>query len=102
MSTSFTTPTYNLSSLQQAFKSVNTLRMTGTARQGANALGMDDQDVVNAIQCLKPSDFYKTMPSAKMPTAANHDVYKFTWCGKEIYAKFQDLGGFIVVSFKEK
>ena len=76
--------------------------MTGTARKGSFSLGMDDQSVVDAIQSLTTSDFYKSMPSEKKPLSPYHDVYKFDWSNKKIYAKFQDFGGLLVVSFKEK
>ncbi len=102
MTNSSNTPTYNLQTIKNACASTATLSMTGSARRGASALGMEDQDVVDAIQSLNPNDFHKTMPSIKMPTAANQDVYKFDWRGTKIYAKFQDLGGLLVVSFKEK
>lgn len=94
--------TYNLQNIKDQFSSVSVLRMTLSARQGASELGMDDQDVVNAIKSLTSHDFHKTMPSEKMPSAAHFDVYKFVWEGNNIYAKFQDLNGLLVVSFKEK
>jgi len=100
--TNFTQPTYDLSSIKAALSSVGSLRMTGSSRVTAVALGFDDQDIVNAIQSIKSSDFYKTMPSQKMPSSPNQDVYKFQFKGIDIYAKFQNLCGFIVVSFKEK
>lgn len=99
---SFTQPTYNLSSIKAALCSVSSLRMTGSSRITATALGFDDQDVVDAIQAIKSTDFYKTMPPIKMPSSPNHDVYRFSFKGVEIYAKFQNLCGFIVVSFKER
>jgi len=100
--TSYSQPTYNLSSIKSAMSSVASLRITGSSRQTIQLLGFDDQDVVDAIQSIKNSDFHKTMPSNQMPTAPNQDVYKFSYNGVEIYAKFQNLAGFIVVSFKER
>lgn len=101
MTTSFTTSTYNLNTVKAALSSVSNLRMTGVARRGAVSLGMDDSDIVNAIQSLKISDFYKTMASEKMPQYGNMDVYKTNWNGQNIYMKFQNIAGFIVVSFKQ-
>lgn len=83
-----------------ALSDVNSLRITGSSRKGALELGFEDQDIVDAIQSIKTTDFYKTMPSQKIPGSANHDVYKFSFKGIGIYAKFQNLNGFIVVSFK--
>jgi hypothetical protein len=40
------------------------------------------------------------MPPDKMPHLANFDVYRITCKNTNIYTKFQDLGGFMVVSFK--
>lgn len=102
MNTSFNNPTYNLNHLKQALNNVNKLRMTRVARQGAVELGMDDDDVVNVIQAIKSTDFYKTMPSEKMPQLANFDVYRTWWEGVEIYLKFQDISGYLVVSFKRR
>ncbi len=97
----FSQPTYNLSSIKKVLSSVDSLRMTGSSRATAFALGFEDQDIVDAIQSIQSTDFYKTMPSTAMPGSANHDVYKFSFKGIDIYAKFQNLNGFIVVSFKE-
>ena len=99
MAVSFTTPTYDLKAIKKTFNSVGKLKMTGTSRKGATELGFDDQDVVNAIQSISNSDFYKTMP-ANNPNFKQHDVYKFHWKSVHIYLKFQDLNGYLVVSFK--
>jgi len=93
-------PTYQLQDIKNALNRVSKLRMTRVARQGANELGMDDQDIINAIQAITPSQFYKTMPSNKLPNALYLDVYRTHWNGKNVYAKFQDVCGFLVVSFK--
>ena len=45
-------PTYDLATIQSAFSSVNTLKMTGSARRGAFALGFSDQDIIDAIQAM--------------------------------------------------
>ena len=49
-------PTYNLGAIKSAFGSISTLRMTGSARRDAFGLGFSDQDVVDAIQALRPVD----------------------------------------------
>lgn len=74
--------------------------MTKTARRGATSLGFDDQDIVDAIQSITSSHFYKTMPS-DTSGYPHHDVYKFVFKNVYIYLKFQDLAGHMVVSFKE-
>lgn len=96
-------PTYNLLKIKSDFSSVKKLRLTRTARINAlDELGMDDQDIVDAIASLTSNDFYKTMPSIKKPCAPYLDVYRFSWKNQRIYAKFQDLCGLIVVSFKAR
>ncbi|CAK1720136.1 motility quorum-sensing regulator / GCU-specific mRNA interferase toxin [Vibrio crassostreae] len=106
MTTSFTTPSYDLYLIKKTFSKVDKLRFTKSARQGYVELGMDEQDVVDVIKSLQPSDFYKTMPSDKRPDLGYFDVYRTSWCGVDIYTKFQDIGsGFIsmyIVSFKRK
>lgn len=100
MTANFTTPTYNLTSIKEAFNCADKLRITRTARQGAMSLGMDDNDIVNAIQSITAINFHKTMPSENMPHLPHFDVYRITWNSINIYTKFQDIGAFMVVSFK--
>lgn len=102
MTTSFTNSTFNLATIKSTFSSISKLRTTSVAREGYTAMGMDDADVVAAIQALKENDFYKTMPSEKCPQYGNFDVYKSKWNGLDIYMKFQNINGFIIVSFKER
>ncbi|MEA9419908.1 MULTISPECIES: type II toxin-antitoxin system MqsR family toxin [Aeromonas] len=98
--TSYTNPTFNLSSIKNEFNNISKLRTTLTARKGYTELGFSDQDVVDAISSIDESEFHKTMPSNAMP-GYSFDVYKTTFKGKKIYVKFQNINGFIVVSFKE-
>ncbi len=96
-------PTYDLATIQVTFSTVDTLRMTGSARRGAVALGFSDQDVVDAIKALSPDDFYKSMPPVNPAFTAMQDVYKSVFHGIELYIKFQLLSdGQIVLSFKQK
>ena len=46
-----------------------------TATEGAEALDMDEQAVVDVIAALAPDDFEKSMPSNVDPTIWQ-DVYK--------------------------
>lgn len=96
----YQTPTYDLCVVQQAMNNVGKLRMTKRARTDAVALGLDDQDIVDVIQSIGPRDFYKTMPSLKLPDAQYQDVYKVVWEELYLYIKFQYIGGYLVVSFK--
>lgn len=97
------TPTYDLLLIQTAFSSVNTLRMTGSAQQGAVQLGFSDQDIVDAIKALKPKDFYKTMKPVKPGFTEMQDVYRSTFQDIDLYIKFQALSnGHILLSFKKR
>ena len=59
--TSYTNPTFNLASIKSSLDSIQKLRTTGRARVDYTALGFSEQDVVDAIASIKPSDFHKTM-----------------------------------------
>lgn len=52
---------YHLNDIKKAFKDASKLRMTVSAKQGQIILGFSDEDVVDAIQNLQWSDFYKSM-----------------------------------------
>lgn len=94
--------TYDLHSIKAAFRTVSTLRMTRTARQGTVRLGLTLDDVVELIQSLTPHHFYKSMT-----TYANsqiwQDVYHVPWQDTTLYLKFTaDAEGHIIISLKEK
>ena len=56
-------PTYDLEGFKSEFCTVERLRMTGTARRNAFALGLSLLDVVNVIQSMTRRQFYKSMTS---------------------------------------
>jgi motility quorum-sensing regulator / GCU-specific mRNA interferase toxin len=95
-------PDYNLANIKNAFADPKTLNRTFTAKQGANALGMDDDAVVMVIQGLSAGDFEKSMTSM-----ADHrvwqDVYRSRVKGRELYVKFtlDSQGALLLISFKE-
>lgn len=96
-------PEYSLSKIQQAFSKIDDLIMTQTAMQCQYALGFSDQDVVDTIQFLKASDFYKTMLPKHQNFSASQDVYITFFKGVELYIKFQiNTDKKIIVSFKER
>lgn len=94
--------TYDLEVIKRTFSTIKKLRITATALRDARAIGFSQQDIVNAIQQLKRTDFMKSMT-----TIADHrvwqDVYNTEFNGYLLYIKFQidELGHFII-SFKEK
>jgi hypothetical protein len=73
-----------------------------SAAEGAEALGMNEEAVVEVIGCLTARDFDKSMPSDVDP-AMRQDVYKPVVAGRELYVKFtrDRQGGLLLISFKE-
>ena len=99
------TKTYSLEKIKQQFSSINGLRMTGAARQGIVSLGFSLEDVVDAIQSLEDSDFYKSMSPNNPNFVCWQDVYKSSFKGTDLYIKFQqarDNTFYMLLSFKEK
>lgn len=96
-------PKYNLETIKLVFNATEKLNMTYSAMQGQYELGFSDQDVVNAIQALTCSDFYKSMPPINDNFSAWHDVYKSTFKRIDLYIKFQiDKRGEMIISFKAR
>jgi hypothetical protein len=73
-----------------------------SAAEGAEALGMNEEAVVEVIARLSARDFDKSMPSDRGP-AMQQDVYKPVVDGREIYVKFtrDAQGELLLISFKE-
>jgi len=95
-------PTYDLASIRAAFLDENSLRLSRTAIRCVRSLGFSRTDVVEVIQALRPSHFYKSMT-----TYADHtvwqDVYHARHQGIDLYVKFQMApGGYLIISFKER
>ncbi len=96
------TPHYALDSIKATFSRESSLRITGTARASAFALGLLMADVVRVIQGITREQFYKSMTSL-----ADHrvwqDVYHVPFERTVLYVKFTtDAQGHLVISFKEK
>lgn len=96
-------PTYDLGAMKQALGSVETLAMTSSALRDATALGFDRGGIVETINSIDQTMFYKSMT-----TYADHrlwqDVYHVPARGLLLYVKFQadTITEFTVMSFKEK
>lgn len=96
-------PKYKLETIKLAFNTTEKLSMTYSAMQGQYELGFSDQDVVDAIQALTGSDFYKSMPPKHDNYSAWHDVYKLSFKKVDLYIKFQiDKKGEMIISFKAR
>lgn len=97
--------TYDLESIKEAFADASSLgvKVTNTAFQGAQELGLSREEMVEVIQSLNNKNFLKSMTSY-----ADHrvwqDVYHATREQKEIYLKFtvKADGDYLLLSFKEK
>lgn len=94
------TPSYALADIQAQMQSVPDMNLTFSARTGIREAGMGQVDALAVVQALVRKDFYKSMT-----THADHrvwqDVYRCQWGGLSLYIKFQRVGEFFVVSFKE-
>lgn len=73
---------------------------TVSALKGAAALGFDFDDMLNVINTLTSTDFYKSMT-----THADHrvwqDVYHASTNKGEVYLKLTVIEDVLIVSFKE-
>jgi motility quorum-sensing regulator/GCU-specific mRNA interferase toxin len=78
---------YPLRTIKAAFADSTHMNRTMSAANGADALGMNDQAVVDVIIGLSARDFEKSMPSEIDPMIWQ-DVYKPTIRGVELYVKF--------------
>ena len=95
-------PHFGLTEIKVVFQQAARLNRTFSSRQGADALDMDDDDVVAVIQALKAADFDKSMTSH-----VDHRVwqgeYRPVFRGKTLYVKFtiDASGSLLLISFKE-
>ena len=99
------TPHYSLEEIKNAFGDPENLeRITGSARDGARALRLSDEDIVNVVQSLSIRDFRKSMTSYKDHTIWQ-DVYHPFYKGIELYVKFtrdEDDQYYLLISFKSR
>jgi motility quorum-sensing regulator / GCU-specific mRNA interferase toxin len=93
---------YGLADIKAAFSDPAGLNRSFISKQGADALDMDDSEVVAVIQALTPADFEKSMTSM-----ADHrtwqDVYKPKVGERTLYVKFtlDARQALFLISFKE-
>jgi len=94
-------PHYELKAIQSQMSSVETLVLTVSARHGIKRAGLSLSEAWLVIHNLKGANFYKSMT-----VHADHrvwqDVYHAQHRGRGLYLKFQQLGEYFVVSFKER
>jgi motility quorum-sensing regulator/GCU-specific mRNA interferase toxin len=98
-------PTHDLNQLKAAFSQVKRLgsATTATAFRDAQELGLSRADMVEVIQSIRASDFYKSMTAHANPQLWQ-DVYHVRFRGQELYVKFTSKpgDGYLLLSFKEK
>ena len=84
----------------KAFVGAGEVRVTGSARVGAAALGLELADMLAVLMALTPADFHKSMT-----THADHtiwqDVYRPSTPVGDVYLKLTVIGDVLIVSFKE-
>ena len=96
-------PTYDLEAFKSTCTSVEKLDITGTAIDTAAEAGFTRENIVEVIQTMERSHFYKSMTSF-----ADHkvwqDVYHVPSSAGLLYIKFTSdpQTGFRLLSFKEK
>ena len=96
-------PHHVLKAFQEAFSAPETLSITRTALNDALGLGFTRAGIVEVVQSMKRTHFYKSMTSL-----ADHriwqDVYHVPWEEMVLYVKFTDdvVTEFRLLSFKEK
>ena len=95
-------PRYPLGRIKAEFADTARLNRTISAAEGARALGMDEEAVIDLIARLTAQDFDKSM-SSDLDPAVRQDVYKPIVEGREVYVKFtrDQQGGLLLISFKE-
>ena len=95
-------PTHSLVAIKAEFSTVEALRITVIGRTEAARLGIFDVEIIEVIQSLTRSNFYKSMTTLRDHTIWQ-DVYHVGFRSLVLYVKFsREAAGHIVVSFKEK
>jgi hypothetical protein len=95
-------PTYDLQLLQQLVgQGELSCTMTRAAKAGAALLGLNEEEIVEAVLLLTTGHFYKSMESEKL-SGLWQDVYHLRFRGEWLYIKLQlgSNGHAVVVQFK--
>jgi len=86
--------------LVQVLANAGNIRTTRSARDGALAIGLDFDGMVEVVKSLTPSDFYKSMTS-HVDHRIWQDVYRPYTSRGHIYLKLTIIDEVLIVSFKE-
>lgn len=97
-------PAYDLHELQRLIgQGPISSSITRTAKRGAAALGLGDEDIVDAVLELTSMHFYKSMEAEQQP-GLWQDVYHLDYLGVQLYIKLQISadGRGVVVQYKAR
>jgi motility quorum-sensing regulator/GCU-specific mRNA interferase toxin len=96
-------PTYDLEAFRAACSAVERLNVTTTAVRTAAALGFGRAEIVETIQTMKRTQFYKSM-TAHHDHHVWQDVYHVPSSVGVLYVKFTSdvVSEFLLLSFKER
>jgi hypothetical protein len=94
-------PKFSLEAVQTLVRG-NAYRITDVARKGAEALYLDEDDIVECVCALTADDYEQTLDSTKIP-GTFQDVYSPRFHGFELYVKVRLVDGrqVVVISFKQ-
>jgi hypothetical protein len=98
------TPTYDLEEVQRLVgQGPISCSVSRVALDAGRLLGFTYAGIIEAVLELRPTDFYKTMPSAQVP-GTWQDVYHLRSGGTILYIKLQinSNGNAVIIQFKEK
>ena len=76
------------------------MRVTGSARVGAAALGLELADMLNVLIALTSADFHKSM-TTHIDHTIWQDVYRPSTPVGDVYLKLSVIDDVLIVSFKE-
>ncbi len=94
-------PHYTLADIKAQMATVSEMNLTVSAKLGIRQAGMSATDALAAVRGLTLADFYKSMTTHHDHTVWQ-DVYHTTWNSRALYVKFQRVGVYFVISFKER
>lgn len=96
-------PTYDLEAFKAAFSSVESIQMTFTAANDASNLGFGKPEIMDTLQAMRQSQFYKSITS-NADYKVWQDVYHVPTKVGVLYVKFtaDTVTLFKLLSFKEK
>lgn len=86
--------------IAKSFVAAGKVRVTGSARAGAAALGLELADMLTVLMALTPADFHKSM-TTHVDHTIWQDVYRPNTPVGDVYLKLTVIDDVLIVSFKE-